>query len=196
MHLKIKKYLNSTFGINEYRVWDFPSAIKENFSNCNFIWIDWDTLKNKVYPTSQQPKSCDVIKFQESSIDFIEFKTIKITDSHSLDIKIVQYDLTKKLLGSYEMTKELLNDAYFDLLDKENLKNINKVFCISFYIIWYTDPRKRLAMSMKVNLLKKSLNTYFIANPVPFWENFVNPKLFSTTYLDPSMDTLDAYYSP
>lgn len=171
---------NSYF--EETIVWNFPQSVIEKFDNCTFIWINWDKLANDNYSKYYRfkPKSCDAIKLLESGIDFIEFKILKIEEVRHINTKIPDYQLIKKLKWSYELLKKINNDVKFTLLDKEDLiEKINKRFILSFYFKT-NDARDKLATSLKMQRVRNSLQWYFRQNPVPFWENFNEPKLVNT----------------
>jgi len=199
---KIKKYIEDILIIDEIKVWDFPQARDENFNTCNFVWIDLDKVKNKIYRKyyTNKPKSCDVLKLFDYRIDFIEFKTLDISEVKSFWNKIgKKYELIKKLEASYDLLKRIIEkeDKFDNIDDLDSLVNIEKLFCIAIHFNKYIDKDiwEQFAITSKILTVKKNLESYFKANPVPYWENFVDePKLLSVNFVSNNIKMVNDFY--
>ena len=154
----------------------------ENFSNCDFVWINWDKLTNDNYKQfyKEKPKSCDVIKFLKNQIDFIEFKTLNISEIKNINEKINKFELTEKLEKSYELIKFIIKNNSF-IFDKKNILiiQIKKLFIVSIFLVWF-DSKNKFALANKIKIIQRNIEWYFKANPMPYLENFLDP-LFKRT---------------
>jgi len=179
--LELIKFWDKKWFFREEVVWGFSSN-DENFEKCIFKWINWDRLNDSCYSRyySSKPKSCDVIKFLEEQIDFIEFKTLYIWDTRNINTKINEFQLTKKLEWSYDLIKKIINENDFVYENKNDLiKEIYKQFYVSIYLHWI-DPQNRFILAEKIKKIKRNLEWYFKNHPMPFGENFWAPKFIRT----------------
>ncbi|NUJ97185.1 hypothetical protein HGA92_00160 [Candidatus Gracilibacteria bacterium] len=199
---KIKKYIENILLIDEIKVGDFPQARVENFNTCNFIGIDLDKVTDKIYKKyyTNKPKSCDVLKLFDARVDFIEIKTLDISEVKTLGSKIgKKYELIKKLEASYDLLKEIIeNEKDFDnKIDLDLLIEIQKLFCIAFYFKYSIDKDngEQFAISGRVNIFKKNLESYFRDNLVPYGENFIDdPKLLSVNFVSNNIEMVNDFY--
>ncbi len=200
---KIKKYIENILLIDEIKIWDFPQARVEKFNSCNFVWIDLDKVTNKVYTRyykDKQPKSCDILKLFNERIDFLEFKILDISEVKTFWNKIgKEYELIKKLEDSYNLLKMIIEkENEFDRInDLDFLVNIEKLFCIAIHFNNFIDKDnwEQFAITWKILTVKRYLESYFKANPVPYWENFVDePKLLSVNFVSNNIEMVNDFY--
>lgn len=199
---KIKKYFENILVVDEVEVWTFPQAKIENFSSCTFTWFNFDMITDLVYCKyyRKKTKSCDVLKLFDKRIDFIEIKTLDITEVRTFWSKIwKEYKLIKKLEASYELIKKIIeNEKEFDNInDLDLLVKIQKLFCVAIYFKFNLDKDnwEQFAITQRCNIFKKHLSAYFIANPLPYWENFIDePNLLSVNSIWSNIETIDDFY--
>lgn len=180
---EFKKFWKINNFFLESVVWSFPKSIPEKFDCCTFVWIDGDKFADDNYLKyyTRKPKSCDVISFLDTNIDFIEFKVLSVEDIKNINVKVNAYDLTKKLDWSYDLLKKLNNEISFDFLNKEyELSNTNKNFIASFHLNNLSLAKDKLSSSLILSKVKRCLTWYFRNNPVPFGENFNEPIFIET----------------
>lgn len=180
---EFKKFWKINKFFLESVVWNFPKSIPEKFDCCTFEWIDGDKFTDDNYWKyySRKPKSCDVISFLDTNIDFIEFKVLSVEDIKNINFKVNAYDLTKKLDWSYDLLKKINKEISFTFVNKEEeLRNTNKNFIASFHFSNLSLSKDKLSSSFIFSKVKRCLTWYFRNNPVPFGENFNEPIFIET----------------